>query len=319
MGTTTKVIRKMAGEIQSGGTYESSAMNLMPYVGGSIKVAYDAIEDASISGEAFRDIPQQGPRRVMSEGLGFQVDSVSSEILLEALFGNNSSKVYTLGNNTTKMSFATCDGVNSHNKYADVFFKKGTLKGSVGSNITLDAELVGETNEDRTSDAFPSAAGFGEPFTFHEAGSTNGYVRVGDAHDALASGDNIEIEDFSFDIENGFDHQHCNDGLGILTPIFGQTAPAVNGSFTVARHDTDQWLTWADAHTPLQMAIMIYKSATASLLIEIPRFVIQASITDDDLTKVAITCNIGRNGTGTSYTNSNMAFVSPIRATLVNS
>jgi len=318
MGITTKVIRKMAAEIQPAGIYDSAAMYLMPYVGGKMGKSYDGIMDESISGEAFKDIPQQGPRRVMSDGLGFQIDPTSSEILLEALFGNNTAGVFTLGNNATVLSIATYDGVNSHNKYANVFFKKGIIKGAVGSNITLDAETIGETDEDRTSDAFPTVTGYGEPFTFHEAGGTTGFVRVGNADDALAAGDNIEIEDFSFEMDNGFDHQHCNVGIGILTPLFGMAPPSVGGSFTVARHDTDQWLTWAEDHTPLQMSVYIYKSATASLLIEIPRFIIKADISDDDTTKVAVAMEIGRNGTGTSYANSNMEFTSPIRATLVN-
>jgi len=64
---------------------------------------------------------------------------------------------------------------------------------------------------------------------------------------------------------------------------------------------------------------MIYKSATQSILIEIPNFIIDVDLSDDDLVKQDVTVKIGRNGVGAAYVNSFMAFNSPIRFTVVNS
>lgn len=316
---TVKVLRKVAAQIQAGSTYEDSAMYLLPLLSGIYGQTYNQIEDNSINGEAFMDIPQQGTRMVGGDGISFQIDKISIETILEAAFGSNAAQVFTLGSNTKKLSICTLDYVNA-NQYANAFIKRLALSSSVNSVWQADIDFVHTTAESRVATSnFPaSPTAYEEPFTFHEAGGTSGYIRIGNADDALAAGDNVCFEDFNLELNNGFDNQFTNCGLGTLTPIFGMAVPAVTGSFTVARHDTDQYLDWQDAHTPLQMEILIYKNATAQLKIEIPRFVIKATPTDDDITKVEVEMMIGRNGTGTSYKNTNMAFTSPIRMTLIN-
>ena len=317
--STVKVLRKVAAQIQAGATYEAGAMYLLPLLGGILNQNFNQIDDNSINGEAFMDIPQQGTRMVGGDGLSFQVDKISIETILEAAFGTNAFQVFSLGSNTKKLSICTLDSVNA-NQYANAYIKRLALSSSVNSVWQADMDFVHETAESRVATSnFPAApTAYEEPFTFHEAGGTNGYIRIGDAVDALDSGDNVCFEDLNLELNNGFDNQFTNCGLGTLTPLFGMAVPACTGSFTVARHDTDNYLDWQDAHTPLQMEILIYKSATAQLKIEIPRFVIKATPTDDDITKIDVEMLIGRNGTGTSYKNTNMAFTSPIRITLTN-
>lgn len=322
--STVKILRKMAGQIQAGATYEDNAAKLLPLTGGIVMQEFDMIEDESISGEGFRDIPQQGGRHVAASGVPFQFDKTASAVLLEAGFGNVSSGVYTLGNNTKKLSICALDSVNA-NKYANVYLRKLAFGSKAGEKLMLTADIIGKTAQDRAAtSAFPVAAGFGVPFVHQEFGGTNGFIRVGDAADALTSGDDQVIEELTWAVDNAFGEAFANendagDARGILTPLFGQEGwPTVEGSFVVARHDSDQWLQWAEDHTPLQMSAYCYKNATATVRIEIPRFVVQAEVTDDDVTKINVTMHIGRNGTGTSYANANMAFTSPIRVTLVN-
>lgn len=318
MAETVKILRRMSMEDQSADAYESGAMYAMPLLTGHPQKSFAELTDESISGVGFTDIPQQGPRKVGADGISMNVDKVSSEIIMTAGFGNVTAKVFTLGSHTKCLSVATEDAVKTHNKYGSVFMRRLAMHGSVGNLFNFDMDLVGELDEDRTSDAFPTSTAYDEPFTFHEMGGTSGYFRVADATDALDSGDNLEIESFDWEFNNGFDHQHCNDGLGILTPVWGQSNTALSGSFTVSRHDSDTWFGYEEDHTPLQLSAYIYKSATATLLIEIPRFIVTVEASDDDMTKLNVTMKIGRNGIGDSYQNSNMSFVSPIRATLVN-
>jgi len=55
-------------------------------------------------------------------------------------------------------------------------------------------------------------------------------------------------------------------------------------------------------------------------LIEIPNFIItDVAVSEDDISMVDVTCSVGRNGLGSNYSNSNMAFNTPVRATLTNS
>lgn len=321
---TVKILRKAAGQIQSGASYESASMQLLPLTGGIVMQEFDSIEDESISGEGFKDIPQQGGRHVTASGIPFQFDKTALTVLLEAAFGNVASNVFTLGNNTKKMSICSLDSVNA-NKYANMYLNKLVFNSRAGEKLTLTADFIGKTAQSRVAtSAFPSASSFGLPFVHQEFGGSHGYIRIGDADDSLTSADDQIIEELTWEISNSFGEEFANendvaDARGILTPLFGQSGwPEVTGSFTVARHDSDQWFSWAEDHTPLQMAAYCYKDATATAKIEIPRFVIKAEPTDDDTTKINATMLIGRNGIGTSYTNSNMSFTSPIRVTIVN-
>jgi len=318
-GGTVKVLKKLAGQIQAGTAYEEDALFLLPITGGAVGQTYDPIDDTSISGEAFMDIPQQGPRHVAGSGLGFQIDKISCPTILEAAFGTNTSEVFTLGTNAKKLSLVGIDDV-KENQYANCFVSKLSIAGATGGLWLFNVDVVNETAESRNAlGTFPSNTAYDEPFTFHEAGGVNGYVRVGDADDALAAGDNICIEDFSLEINNGFADQHSSCSLGTLTPVFGMSPPSVSGSFKVARHESDQYQIWEDNHTPLQMCIYIYKDATATFKIEVPRFVISVGLSDEDVTRVDCEMKIGRNGVGTSYKNANMSFTSPVRITVINS
>ena len=316
---SVKILNKLCGQIQAGATYEDNAMIKLPFVSNRVNTSYDPIEDESVSGEGFKDIPQQGGRHVGVSGMSLQLDKISCIPIFEAAFGNNSTRVFTLGGNAKKMSLCMLDSVNAV-KYANMFLGSLTLSGSANQKLMLSADLIGASIEDRAAtSAYPSDTPYDLPFVFQEMGGSNGYVRVGDASDALVA-DNIKIEDFSIQIGSSFGEQFTNDGRGIETPVFGQEGfPEISGSFTVASHTTDQWLQWEEDHTPLQMALLAYKDATATVLIEIPRFVATVELTDDDKTKVKVDMKIGRNGTGTSYRNATMAFTSPVRVTVVNS
>jgi hypothetical protein len=94
----------------------------------------------------------------------------------------------------------------------------------------------------------------------------------------------------------------------------------VSLSFTVAEHAADTLIAFRDARTALQLSALYYQAAAGQLLIEIPNFVIEdISVSEDDKARLEVKCVCARNGMGSSYSNSNMAFVSPVRVTLTNS
>jgi hypothetical protein len=323
MAEDVKILRELCAQIQAGSSFESASMQLLPLNNGFPMQEFDSIDNNAIAGTAFRDIPQQGMRHVAGSP-SFNLDKTSSQVLFEAAFGNVTSQVYTLPSgsataNVKKLSMAGLDSVKS-NQYANVYVTRLSISGSENQILTMDVDLVGVTAEDRQAVGNqPSASGYdADPFVFHELGGTNGYVRLGDASNALASGDNINIESFDLEIVTGFDEQGYNN-LGTLTPVFGMVPPSVSGSLVISRHDTDQYQTWAEARTPLQLALYAYKSATATLLIEIPRLIVKPEITDEDTPKINLELMIGRNGIGTNYANGNMEFNSPIRVTVIDS
>lgn len=314
-----KIFRRLALQLQAGSSYEDSAMFLMPFNTNSLNQTVDPIRDDSIIGEGFDDIPQLGPTHQVGS-ITQNLDVISCAPILEACMGSRVANVYTFANHAKKLSSCFLNSV-SANQYANSYIKRMKISGSSANLIKLDYDLFGTTRVVReATSAFPSApTAPGNPFTFHEMGGVNGYVRVGDAVDGLTSSDNISIEDFSIEFNGGFDEQFDNVSVLSMTPVYGMTPFQVSGSFRLSRYDNNQWLTWADDFTPLQMEMRIYKSATENITIRIPRFNISAEITDDDLPKMNITMGIGRNGTGTSYKNANMTFTSPMQITVDNS
>lgn len=316
---TVKCLKAACVQLQSGSTYEDSAMFSLPFTSEDMQQGFDTIEDEAIVGHAYKNVPVQGNRHV-GGSFSMQLDAISIEPILEAAMGTNSSGVFSCdgATNTKKLSVCTLDSV-SAKQYANVYIKSLSIKGSAGGKFMVDTELIGVTAEDRQAvGSYPaSPTDIGTFFVFNHGGGT-GYFRVGDQGDALASGDNQSIDDFELSLECGFDEQYTNSQT-TLTPIFGMTPPQWTGSFKVARHEDNTYLTWRDSFTSLQAALYLYLDATHTILIEIPNFKIDVNLSDDDLTQQSVDMMIGRNGLGTSYANSNMTFVSPVRITVVNS
>ena len=316
---SVKCLKKAAYQLQSGSSYEDSAMFLMPFTSGNPGQNFDPIEDESILGYAFKNTPTQGNRHV-GGSFSQQLDAISIEPLLEAAMGTHAAGVFSCDGTTNakKLSVCTLNEANA-NQYANVYVKSLSIKSTAGEKFMVDFDLVGVTAENRVVvGSFPSApTSPGDFMVHHHAGGT-GYFRVGDHTDALAAGDNQEFDDFELNMECGFDEQFVNSQT-TLTPIFAMTPPGFSGSFKLGRHTADTFLDFRDNDTALQAELYIYLDATNTIKIEIPNFKINIDLTDDDVVQQNIEMLIGRNGLGTSYTNSNMAFVSPVRITVVNS
>jgi hypothetical protein len=315
---SAKVLKRLTAQLQAGSTYESNAPIEIPFKTETLSQKYDPINDEAYLGQAFASLPQQGNRHTKGS-ISQNLDIVSCFPIFEAAFGANSSGVFTLGSNSKKLSMCGLNSVNA-SQYANVYVTKIKISGSAGNLMSVEYDVMSVTAQSRqATSAFPaSPTAPGIPFTFSEAGGT-GYVRVGDQADALSASDEINIEEFSIDITTGFDEQFCNEGTGTLTPTFGMVTPTIEGSFKLSRHTNDNFQAWSDNETALQMAISLYKSSTANILLEIPNFLCTVELSDEELTKPTVTMMIGRNGVGTSYSNSNMSFVSPLRITVDNS
>lgn len=313
-----KIFKRLAAQIQAGSTYEDSAMFLLPFLSSGLQQSTDPIEDGSIVGLAFKDIPKQGPRHIAG-GNSQTLDVVSCAPILQALFGAPASSVYTLTGNPARLSICGLDSV-SANQYASQYIKNLKISGSAANLMQLDYDLFGITSVVRAArSAFPASPTVNDDsFSFHEMGGSYGWARVGDAVDALTAADDISIEDFSLEIEGGQDEQFDNDGILSLAPEFGMAGTGCKLSFTVTRFANAQWLTWMDDFVPLQASFRIGKSATKYLQIDIPRFVVKSELTEDEITKVNVTADLSRNGVGTSYKNTNMSFTAPVQITIVN-
>jgi len=316
---TTKVLSAAALQLQVGSTFEEDNMVTLPYTSYKFAQKRNMIEDESYSGVAFKDLPQKGVNDT-SGSISSNLDMISFPTYIKAVTGYYDSGVARYDaatGNVSKLSLARKDGV-SYKQYANVYYKSLKISGSPDGLFSVEHDLIGVDAEVRTAlSGWPTVISAAEAMTFHEM-SGSGYFRVGDQANALAAGDNLEINSIELEVVTGFDSEHFND-YKILTPEFGQVRPSVSASFRISKHSVDTFIGFRDNVTKLQLSMLIYKSATNSLLIEIPNFIIDAELTDDDLAKQDITLKIGRNGIGSSYVNSNMAFNAPIRFTVVNS
>lgn len=311
----------MAVQLQAGDTFEDDSMQILPVLTGRLKQTPNLIEDESYSGDAFKDVPQKGTVSISGD-VDLQLDSLSIRTLLEATMGNVESltpgKRYVISSHAKKLSICIYDGV-KNSRYANVYIKSLKISGSSSSKFTCSVSFVGITAEDRAdASTFPANPDNHEDFMhFHEM-QGEGYFRVGDTVDALGASDDFCIDSFEVTINTGFDEQFANCSRYSLTPLFGMSRPSVEGSFKLARYSDDSFLQWRDDLTRLQLEFRIYKSTSSSLLGQIPMFIIDSELTDDDVTGQQISMTIGRNGVGTSYKNNNMAFTSPLRLTVID-
>jgi hypothetical protein len=312
MSDAVKILTKACFQSQDGATYEEDDMYLLPLTSGRIQMKPLMIEDEAQDGTGFRNTPRQGNIEV-SGSLSFQADTVALPKILEVFLGSSVGGVYSYASNTKKFSWCFDDGVKRY-RFANIYPKSLKISSSAGQKVVCEIELIGVTSEARVDNAFPTVTSYGS-FFVHNDFSSSGYFRVGDHTDALSSEDNQQIEEFNITMTSGFDTQYANQQLS-LTPVYGMVGLEVTGSFKISRYSADTFLDWRDAATPLQLdALLSYGSD--SLQIEIPNFIAQVSLTDDEATRQEVEMLIGKNGYGSSYVNDNMEFVSPIRITSV--
>lgn len=318
MGTTIKILQKLAAKLESNyGVYTAPDV-LLPFKSKGHDQTFGMIEDESIIGVAQRDLPIQGVRHFKGNLEG-QLDKLTMDVLFEAAFGANTTGAFTLptDKNTKSLSLCALDQVKT-NKYAGVVVNNFVLKSEAEKDLSVTMDLLSNVAETRDDTAFPTInTNPGARFAHHMAGGSNGYIRVGDQVDALAAGDNSTIiKAIQWGINWNFKEDFVN-AVGSLQPLSGLCEPSME--ITLAQHDSDTWKTWRDAGTGLQLEAYFYISAAGTLLVQVPNFLIE-EITDVDGDKPGLTlkCRVGRNGLSTSYTNTFMAFNSAIKAVRVN-
>lgn len=320
MGTTRKVLRKVACIVESSAGSYLAPDTLLPMTSFTVQRTHDMIADESIIGQSFQDLPLQGTRKIGGELAG-QFDVLSCIPILEAAFGANATKVFTLPTTANAKSLSICalDDVKT-NKFAGCYIRRFTLSSKAEGALEWSADIVGYVPDVRDDTEFPSVSVNPGTRLRHFDASGTGYMRIGDQADALASGDNMGLSSVELEINWNHEHQFDNTDQDSLIPLSGAGGrPSVSLKLGVARHSADTFLAWRDALTALQAEFYWYLSATASLKIEIPNFVLSAaSVGGDDVPGIDVECMVARNGIGASYSNSNMTFNSPVRATVDN-
>lgn len=318
MGTTKKILRKVAVKLEAVyGTYLAPDI-LLPLLSGLPKQTWQNIEDESIVGVAFKDLSLQGTRAI--EGSHEIVaDKNTLPFILEQATGSAvSSTTYTPATTSNAKSFALCmlDGVKT-NKYSGLVMNNVRFTSEAENKVKVAFDLLSPKVETRDDTAFPTIATYPSTEFLHQHLTGTGYFRIGDQADALAAGDNItNLKKF----ECSINWNHAIDPVNAQEQLSSQSAMCdVTLSMQIAEHTADTWHAARDARTPLQLQAYWYASATAAFTIMIPNFIItDVAVSEDDKGRVDLTCAVGRNGLGTAYSNANMAFNTPIKFGLVN-
>lgn len=315
---TKKILREMAMvDEETYGSYVTPTY-LIPFLSGIPKQSFAMIEDDSIVGNAHKSLPLQGVRS-LGGSIEVNADAITLPLFLRQICGAVAvGNVYTpvTTRNTKSMSGCLLDAVKT-NKFAGLVMNGFKISSQAESKLKLGFELLSSIAEVRDGTVFPTPSYYpGTEFIHQHADGTNGYFRVGDQSDVLASGDNLDIKSF----ELGINWNFALDAVNSQTQLQPKGAMCETTlSFQIAEHTTDQWKAWADARTPLQLQARYYASATADLIIRIPNFIIpEAPVSEDDKARVDISAIVGRNGMGTSYSNDNMEFNTPFQFELVN-
>lgn len=318
----------MAVARQAATAFMTTDFFTVPFLSDGTSKKYDPIADESIFGNPFMNLPLQG--NLTQEGsIDTNLDVYSSLPWLQMIFDQADTeytnfRFETERDETTGLSLAILNSVNCL-QYANIYPKSLKISGGVNDIIKSAIDVTAMTTQVRAAtSAFPTSfkATYGEvpkqPLTFPNLGGTNGYFRIGPQSAALDSGDDLNIESFEIEIITGYSDQRYNS-RGILTPLFaGGGRPSVSLSFKIPRYSAETFQNYRDDWTKLQIELYLYSDATNALKIQFPNVVLDANLTDDDITGQDITVSVGRNGINTTYVNSNMTFWSPIKMILTN-
>lgn len=317
MDVTKKILKKVAVIVESVyGTYVAPTY-LLGFTAYSGKQGFGMIEDAGIVGTAFKGLPAQGLRKV-DGSIEVQTDAITLPPLLEAGIGANAANVFTipLTENSKSLSICALDAVKT-NKEAGISLDNCKLASAAESDLKFSADISSPIAEVRDGTAFPTVTYTpGTRFLHQHLGGANGYFRIGDQADALASGDNINVKSVELGWKWNFDFDAVNSQQA-LQQQSGQGE--VSFKFQIPEHSADTYHAFRDARTKLQVEYLYYASATARLKIQIPNLIISdIAPSDDAKMRLDVTCMVGRNGLGSTYENGNMTFVNPLKITLTN-
>lgn len=263
--------KKLSIQVQSGSSYESNNMILLPYSEGILNQSFDSMEDDSILGKAFQNKSLQGNQHVGGEYTTYL----------------NNDNLILLNNFDKKFSIAEQNDIETI-QYSNCYFRNIKLSGSVGNLINMDLDIFSlDTPSKNGAATFPTTTNSSYPFNFQEIQ----YFRIGDLFLPLSSLDERSIKSFNLELITGYEEIFAN-GQAPISPV---PNTKLNFSFVAPRYLEETFQNWQDNDTNLQLEMLIYKSISESLKIQIPNFKTKITLNDEDLTTMTVECLTGSN------------------------
>jgi hypothetical protein len=171
------------------------------------------------------------------------------------------------------LTVAINKGVSVH-EFAGVKVGSWTLSGSPADAVRWSADVFAQsrslTSVTNTSAVLAALGEPGDPMQFHDL-----TLRIGDQANDLASGDDVDVENFSLQINRNMIQKQVNS----TTLLEARENAFQDGTLTIQLplYDSDQFITWHANHTPLQ-ASLIFSAGGNTKYINLPQLlVVQAN------------------------------------------
>lgn len=269
---------QLMAQVQPSTTYVEDYMKLLPLLKGRVNKEYNLPPDQSIYGEGYQSIPHYS---------GYEVKS-SLSINFDTLIFNGM---------INKSVFSVCQ-LNNANvcKFTSVVLSGLKLTGANNQLWKINFEMIMGNFQRLEKENIPVYQEIADSsVSFHDS-----IFWIGDTEDPLGSSDAIQIESFTLDIDN--DCTSIIDNTGLVNPTYCGLSHQI--SFTLSRHNTDQFLDWQDSRTILQLRFNI-----GTVYYRAPRCI---CIVDQGDSNQTVTLRLGRNGINGQYKNTFMENHNPI-------
>jgi hypothetical protein len=163
----SKILRKLAAQIQVGSSYESDSMVSIPFTDGIINKSYNLLQDSNLVGTGQLDTSVQGDRYINGQ-YEFNLDTTSIVPILQATIGGS-----TFAAHSKKLSVYTLDSIQSLG-YSNVYIKSLNISGSKGNIIKCSMDLL--STDDRSAVSEPTISN-NDSIMWYKANDTpNDYV-----------------------------------------------------------------------------------------------------------------------------------------------
>jgi hypothetical protein len=294
----------------------------LPLISESLSDQFAHIQNAALTGSATRGRAIQGARSAGGQLVCYWNYDVRQP-LLEQFFGtwtdgDPDEDYYTMD--------ATIDGKGltiaiektvSVHEFAGVKVGAFTLSGSPSDGVRWTADVFAQsrslTSVTNTTAVLAALAEAGDPMQFHDL-----TLRIGDQANDLASGDDVEMENFSLAIGRNMIQKQVNS----TTLLEARENGFQDGTLTVQLplYDSDQFLTWHASHTPLQ-ASLIATFGTFTKYVNLPNILVTSAnpvLSGPELVGYTVSFSVHNNAAGDNAS-TDMDFAEAIRIFELNS
>lgn len=289
----------------------------IPYVSDSLEHQFNPIMNAALVGNAARGKSQQGAE-VSGGSFTARLTYDVQQPVLEQFFGTFTDETdptedhydYDATVDDSGLTIAINRIVSIH-EYIGFKTSTFTLQGSAGEAVTYTCEgmakdrlISGTTNNAAALTALGDEAGH---VVYHEMS-----LWIGDLANDLTSGDAFSPSQFSLTLNRNLQADEVNSQT-LLEALENDFASG-QLTFTLPRYDSNQFITWHEAHTSLQ-AILSFTDGSSTIAIHMPKLCVVTNPVQQagaGLAQLPITLDLYNNDDAAN-TSTDMTFTQHVR------